>query len=140
MATNSGSALAAALATLLLTASAATAAFHPRSLERPDLLQKRREIVRAYGAQRYIAHVKATMARPDRGHLLDGRKPTLWVAASHDAVLPAQALAQQASRVPGCRFVVVEDAGHPLPLEQPAALARLLGEWASQASSAGPRP
>ena len=115
------------------TASTSKAPFHPDSLQRPQLLERRRAIVRAYGAQRYIAHVRATMERPDRMHLLDGCRPTLWVGASHDVVVPTAKQEADAARVPGCAFVRIEGAGHLLPLEQPAALAKVLASWVQEA-------
>lgn len=115
-------------------ATSMTAPFHPDSLSNPALLERRREIVRAYGAERYVAHVKATMARPDRTALLDGSRPTLLVTSSHDVVVPAAGVRALADGTPGARFVQIDGAGHLLPLEQPAALARALADWIAGAS------
>lgn len=116
------------------TAASSTAPFHPDSLQRPELMARRRAIVRAYGAQRYIAHVKACIARPDRGALLDGRRPTLLVTASHDTVVPTANVQALAQRVPGSAFACIDGAGHLLPLEQPQALARVLAQWVGRSS------
>ncbi|MEY4266512.1 MAG: hypothetical protein RIS90_1047 [Pseudomonadota bacterium] len=110
-------------------ASAATLPFHPDSLNNPELIALRREIVYAYGAQRYIAHCHACMARPDRSALLDGRRPTLLVSASHDVVVPVAGVRAVADRVPGSQFELIDGAGHLLPLEQPQALAEVLTGW-----------
>lgn len=118
-------------------ASSSTAPFHPDSLAQPALLARRREIARAYGAERYVAHVRATMARPDRTALLDGRVPLLWVTGSHDSVIPVARQREEATALPGCRFEVVDGAGHLLPLEQPAALAARLGDWIGSLPAAG---
>ena len=111
-------------------------AFHPDSLDNTALMQARSAMVRAYGPQRYAAHVRATMARPDRAHLLDGSRPTLVVTASHDTVVPTQAVTLYATRIPQAQLRVVQGAGHLLPMEQPGALAELLAIWL-RSSAAG---
>lgn len=103
-------------------------AFHPDSLNNAALLAERWAMVEEYGARRYAAHLRACIARPDRSALLDGNKSTLVVGASHDQVFPPQALAY-ATAIPGCHRVTIEGAGHLLPMEQPAALARCLAHW-----------
>ena len=109
-------------------ATMSTAPFHPDSLKKPEILARRRAIVRAYGAERYIAHSRACIARPDRTSLLDGARPTLLVTASGDTVVPAASVRSLADRL-GCAFAQVDGAGHLLPLEQPQALATLLADW-----------
>jgi len=116
----------------LETAAASTAPFHPDSLARPELMARRRTIVQAYGAQRYIAHCLACIARPDRAGLLDGRHPTLLVTTTHDRVVAPENLQRLAAEVPGSRLETVAGAGHLLPLEQPAALAAVLARWIAQ--------
>lgn len=110
-------------------ATSSTAPFHPDSLSNTALMQRRRDIVRAYGAERFIEHLKATMARPDRRPLLDGKKPTLMVTTSHDAVVSPKAVRDEAAQVPGARLVSIDAAGHLLPLEKPQALAEVLAAW-----------
>lgn len=104
-------------------------AFHPDSLSDAALMRARHDMVHAYGAQRYAAHVRATMARPDRSALLDGSKPTLVVTASHDTVIPPETVARYAASIPGVQQHVVAGAGHLLPMEKPAELAKLLADW-----------
>lgn len=113
---------------LQMVESQAAAAFHPDSLRDEALMAERMAMVRAYGAERYAAHVRATIARPDRTALLDGRRPTLVVGGSHDNLFTPQALSY-AQQVPGARQVTIEGAGHLVPMEQPAALARCLVDW-----------
>lgn len=108
--------------------SQAASAFHPDSLRDDALLDERRAMVKAYGAERYAAHVRATMARPDRTALLDGSRPTLVVGGADDPLFGAQALAYAAD-IPGCARVTIDRASHLVPMEQPAQLARCLGRW-----------
>jgi pimeloyl-ACP methyl ester carboxylesterase len=108
--------------------------FHPDSLHDAGLMERRRAMVRRYGPASYTAHVRATLARPDRMHLLDGRHPVLVVGASHDALFPPAALRDYAQRIPGARMQEVAGAGHLLPMEQPEALAAVLVDWMETAA------
>ncbi len=118
-----------------LVESQAANTFHPASMADGALMERRRAMVRRYGPERYTAHVRATMARPDRMHLLDGRHPVLVVAASHDALFAPDTLRDYAQRIPGARMQQVEGAGHLLPMEQPAVLARALVDWMENAAA-----
>lgn len=113
-------------------------AFHPDSLSNRALMQARNAMVRAYGPQSYAAHVRATMARPDRSHLLDGSKPTLIITASHDTVITPESVKRYAAAIPGAQLHQVQGAGHLLPMEQPVTLANLLADW--QALPTAPSP
>jgi pimeloyl-ACP methyl ester carboxylesterase len=106
----------------------AAAAFHPDSLQDTTLMAERQAMVRAYGPERFTAHVRATMARPDRTALLDGSRPTLVVGGMNDPLFPPKALAY-ADAIPGCQRHTVEGAAHLVPMEQPAALANGLLGW-----------
>lgn len=106
---------------------------HPQHLGDAALMARRRAMVRRYGPERYAAHVRATQARPDRMHLLDGRHPVLVVGASHDALFPPEGLHSWTDRIPGARLQQIDGSGHLLPMEQPAALAGALAEWITQA-------
>ena len=103
--------------------------FHPDNRQNQDLLARRLQMVRQYGAERFIAHCQACIARPDRSLLLDGRRPTLLVTASHDEVVPTAEVRALGESLPEARLVVVDGAGHLLPMEQPPALACALTDW-----------
>ncbi len=119
-----------------MVAQQAANAFHPDSLSNTALMQARSAMVRAYGPERYAAHVRATMARPDRSRLLDGNKPTLVVTASHDAVIPPETVTRYAAAIPGVELHQVQHAGHLMPMERPAELAGLLANWIRVSSAA----
>ena len=103
--------------------------FHPDSLLNTSLMTAREAMVRSYGPERYAAHVRATAARPDRSHLLDGSHPTLVLAGSHDKVFTPEALARYAEGIPGALHSVIFPAGHLAPMEQPHMMAEILGRW-----------
>ena len=110
-------------------------AFHPDSLRNTPLMEARRAMLRAYGAERYAAHVRATMARPDRSRLLDGNKPTLVVTGSHDTVIAPEAVARYAAMIPRVQTHQVQGAGHLLPMERPTELADLLAGWIASSAT-----
>lgn len=117
-----------------LVAAQTASAFHPDSLGNASLMQQRTAMVAAYGAERFMAHQEASLARPERAALLDGRVPTLIVAGSHDKLFTPENQRALAQGVPGAEFHLVPGAGHLLPMEQPAALAALLQRWVSASS------
>lgn len=108
--------------------STTASAFHPDRLGDAVLTAERMRMVEVYGPQRFVAHVRATMARPDRSALLNGDRPTLVVGGSHDPLFTPQALSY-ADAIPGARRVTIADASHLVPMEQPAALAQALMAW-----------
>jgi pimeloyl-ACP methyl ester carboxylesterase len=110
-------------------------AFHPASLANAPLMAARRDMVRDYGPERYAAHVRATAARPDRSGLLDGRIPTLVVTAAGDKVIPPATVQAWARDIPGAQLEIVDQAGHLLPMERPAELARVLVRWMNGAEA-----
>lgn len=62
-----------------------------------------------------------------RGVLPGVRTPTLVVWGSDDRVIPLDCGKQYAELIPQARLEVVEESGHSVDLEQPEALARLVG-------------
>jgi len=107
----------------------AAQAFHADSLGDAALMQRRRDMVALYGVERFIAHQRASMGRPDRSALLDGSRPTAIVAASHDRLFAPAALQELAAQIPGAQYLQIADAGHLMPMEQPERLCQALRRW-----------
>jgi len=104
--------------------------FHPDNLHDHDMIRQREDMVPLYGADRFIAHTRAAIARPDRSEMLrDARVPLLIVAADDDRIISKQSQAEMASRLPQAGFRSIAGAGHMLPLERPGPLADELGRW-----------
>lgn len=55
--------------------------------------------------------------------------PTLSIVGARDEMTPPEHSERMAARIPGARLVIVEGAGHMLPLEQPAAYNAALAEF-----------
>ncbi|WP_313138042.1 alpha/beta fold hydrolase [Paracoccus jeotgali] len=111
---------------------ASARAYHPKNAGREDLLQERATALTAYGAERFAAHQRASAGRPDRGEMLrDSGKPILIVTADQDVVIPTERQSDMAERL-GAEQVIIAQAGHMLPAEQPKALAEALNAWAAK--------
>jgi pimeloyl-ACP methyl ester carboxylesterase len=68
--------------------------------------------------------------RPDSTPTLaEIRVPTLIVVGEHDAISTAEEMQGIAAAIPGAEAVVIPNAGHMAPLEQPAAVNRAIRDW-----------
>ena len=115
---------------MTLVAGPGAIALHPTAAADPAIAALRLRIARDYGAERFIAHQFASKARPDRTALLAGAKlPMLFIASGDDKVIPPDAVRRMADAVPLAKFETIPGAGHLVPIEQPTAVARLLGDW-----------
>ncbi len=113
-------------------------AVHPDRLTDASLLAARAAMVHEYGKQRYMAHLKAAIARPDRTGLLTGFSgKKVLVAAAQDKLFPPEAMTAlaQATNTP---LQIVEGSGHLLALEQPLPLATVLSSWLGEARKVVP--
>lgn len=107
-------------------------ALHPDAAAKPEIAALRLKIAAAYGAERFIAHQRASKARPDRTSLLTRADiPMLFVAAADDKVIAAEQVRRMAELVPQAHLSQVPRAGHLVPIEQPPVIARLLADWIS---------
>jgi len=82
------------------------------------------------GKPAFLRQQKAIMGRPDSRPQLPGyRCPALVAVGRSDALTPIEVNAEMASLIPGAKFVVIEDSGHLVPMEQPVAATALLRYW-----------
>jgi pimeloyl-ACP methyl ester carboxylesterase len=81
----------------------------------------------------FEAQIAALLARPDaRGLLGRIRCPTLIGCGRDDTWSPLVRHEQMQAALPGSRLVVIEDAGHMAPMEQPQATTAALRTWLAQ--------
>lgn len=103
--------------------------YHPDHVADSRLLAQRRAGLRDYGVQRFVAHLAACAARPDRRALLSSTQiPVLVVAADSDMVVPPAKQIDMAEQI-GAQVRTVAKAGHMLPAEQPTLLADEIAHW-----------
>lgn len=104
--------------------------FHADSLSDQNIMDMRNKIVKDYGPKTFIAHVQATMSRPDRTSVFnESALPKLVIGGKEDQVVPADKLQEQAQQASGTDFEVISHTGHMMPLEQPVEVANVLQNW-----------
>ncbi len=99
---------------------------------RPDLAQATSAVMKATAPASVAACLRGLATRPDRTADLSGiTLPTLVIAGEHDQLIPRSESEQMARALPHGELVVIPDAGHLAPLENPeatnAAILKYLG-------------
>lgn len=101
------------------------ARLHGSSLEQRILAMIERHTPDQFGAQ-----LRALLARPDAGATLESiAAPTLLLCGEEDGWSPLDRHRQMEGRIPGSTLAPVPWAGHMLPMEAPAAVAKLIADW-----------
>lgn len=98
--------------------------FGPEVKERQSpLIDEIRDGILSSSSRTIAAAQRAMAGRPDSTPLLGRiRVPTLVLVGEHDVLSPPSEMQALAGAIPGARFVVIPQAGHMAPLEQPAAV------------------
>ena len=108
-------------------------AFHPAQAADKALMQRYVEMVLHGGASQLIRQNRAVMQRPDaRLHLPQVRCPVLVLCGDADRLTPPDCSSEIAALVPHATLRWIEDAGHMLTMEQPAAVNAALVDWLHQ--------
>ena len=90
---------------------------------RPEVVREVREMITRAPVRGIVGALHALRERPDSSPLLGRiRVPVLAVAGVDDQITPADGMREMASAIPGAEFVVIPEAGHLTPLEQPVAV------------------
>lgn len=102
----------------------------PVNRGRADLRDTLLRMARAGGAELLARQGEVAINRADsRPRLPAIEAPTLVLAGEHDAVCPVEAQREMARAIPGAEMVVIPDAGHFAPLENPDAVAHHISRW-----------
>lgn len=105
-------------------------AVHPEHRGRADLRALSKGMSLAVGAQTYMRHQEAIIARPDsRPALAKIAVPTAIIVGDSDKITPPEAAYEMADAVPGATLTVIERAGHMALLEQPEAVTGAVVAW-----------
>ena len=95
-----------------------------------DLLSLLRDMALALGPRIFVAQSEALRTRLDQRHVLPKLNvPTFVACGEEDELCPPALHHKMAAAARDAELHVVSGAGHMLPLEQPAILARLLSIW-----------
>lgn len=103
---------------------------HPDHVTDEALAARFMKLARDYGPDRFVAHQRACIARPDRAAALAAfRGPVLIVSGEQDRIVPLSRQRLMMEAAPEAAVVEVAGAAHLLPLERPGALSAALGRW-----------
>jgi pimeloyl-ACP methyl ester carboxylesterase len=103
---------------------------HPDRVDDPAIHERRKRMLDGYGPDRFVAHMRACISRPDRTALLANfGGPRLMITAEQDKVVPAALMREIQAEMPQVPLVAIDHCGHLLPLENPPAMAEALAKW-----------
>jgi pimeloyl-ACP methyl ester carboxylesterase len=104
---------------------------HADRLEDEALTGVVKDMAKRVGKEAFLRQQTAIMNRPDGTHDLGliTSCPTVVVCGRQDALTPYDLHLRMAARIPGARFVVIEESGHLSPLERPQAVSAVLRYW-----------
>lgn len=98
--------------------------------DRPDVVDRVREMIRATSPRTLIAAAAGMAARADSTpDLPEIDVPTLVVVGAEDTITPPDEARSMAAAIPNARVEVVEGAGHLASLERPAAANTLIASF-----------
>jgi 3-oxoadipate enol-lactonase len=98
----------------------------------PDVIELYRKILGSTSPLGYAANARALWGLDMLNDLAQIQCPTLVLAGENDWSTPPAHHQEIAERIPNARFVVVKDASHTLPEEQPEEFTRLTLEFLNQ--------
>ncbi|PKU26319.1 alpha/beta fold hydrolase [Telmatospirillum siberiense] len=103
---------------------------HPDHAKDPEIARTVLAMAERIGADAFIRQQTAILGRPDSLPGLSAISvPTLVAGGRQDTITPPVILQEISDGIPGARLVIIEDAGHLAPLEQPHAVSALLRYW-----------
>ena len=103
---------------------------HPDREADPALIGPLTEMVLRANPAQNERQLRALLNRPDARPVLPTIGcPTLVMVGRQDRWSPLDQHEAMAAAIPGARLVVIEDAGHFTPVEQPEQVSRALLEW-----------
>jgi pimeloyl-ACP methyl ester carboxylesterase len=103
-------------------------ALHPDRERDPVLLERLRAMSRRLGRE-VRARQLMLVRRDGYAELERIACPALVVACRQDRLRKFEETERMARHLPHSRFEVIEDCGHMAPMERPAELAAILGDW-----------
>ncbi|MBT4740394.1 MAG: alpha/beta fold hydrolase [Rhodospirillaceae bacterium] len=103
---------------------------HKDRLDDPAVRDVVLEMAERVGQEAFARQQSAIMGRKDgRGDLHAIRIPTIVLCGRQDILTPPDLHQEMADAIPGARLVIVEDAAHLAPLEQPHAVTAVMRYW-----------
>ena len=104
----------------------------PQHHSEPHLVQVVREMADQVGADGFVRQQLAILGRPDSlPDLAEIGVPTTVIVGEHDTLTPVDRAREMAEAIPGARLVIIREAGHLAPLENPHEVTAAMQEWLS---------
>lgn len=104
---------------------------HPDRQDDPVLIGRLTEMVCRMGPDLHERQMRALLNRPDASATIGAyRGPVALIVGRQDAWSPVAQHEAIAALLPQARLIVIEEAGHFAPVEQPDAVAQALADWA----------
>jgi pimeloyl-ACP methyl ester carboxylesterase len=102
----------------------------PKGLENRSLMESLEKMVMAYSVEDFEKQIQALINRPDaEGQLANISVPTLLLSGTQDTWSPVAQHQVIQQKITGSELVVIDDAGHMAPVEQPENVAAALHSW-----------
>jgi pimeloyl-ACP methyl ester carboxylesterase len=96
----------------------------------PELVQRTRKSIEKNNPEGIAAAARGLAERPDARELIKTIDvPVLVVVGEHDAISPVAEMREMADSIPNAAWLVVPDAGHMAPLEQPSVVNEAIAEF-----------
>ena len=108
---------------------------------RPELIAQMREVMERTPARAVAGALRGMAARPDRtAELAQIAVPTLVLVGADDAITPPDEAQKMAEAIPDAQIVIIPDAGHLAPLENPEATNEAILHFLRAAGLRPPEP
>lgn len=102
----------------------------PANVDDPHLVGIVTDMATEVGVAGFLRQQNAILSRPDsRGDLGGITCPTVVIVGADDQLTPPDLAKEIAAGIPGAKLVVIPDAGHLAPLENPQAVTAALRAW-----------
>ena len=106
---------------------------HPAHRHDRQLLDAITTMILRTSVEDFIKQIRALIHRPDAsGYLKQIHCPTLLLAGRQDNLYPVAQHEQMLEEIAGASLIVLEDAGHMAPIEQPEQVTAVLRDWLFQ--------
>lgn len=112
-------------------------ALHTTHKEDSSIFRRAIQMALDYGTDRFVAHLHACMARPDRTELLASTaSPVHFISGEDDITVPLK-LQRRSAEAARTTPITIPHAAHFVPLEQPEQLGEILRAIIEKAQPAG---
>jgi pimeloyl-ACP methyl ester carboxylesterase len=103
---------------------------HPEHLKDKALVERVTAMAGRIGKDAFLRQQRVIMTRIDsRPSLADIKCPTLVLCGRQDILTPPALHEEISALIPGSRLELIDDSGHLLTMEQPAAVTALMRRW-----------